>query len=42
LDEQELIAIEEVDNPFANIDYRWFETTSVPPEQDALVLQTVG
>ncbi len=41
LDEASLSAMEEVDNPFPNIDYRWFETFSVPPEQDELVLQTV-
>ena len=41
IEEASLHEMEEVDNPFSNIDYRWFETFSVPPEQDELVLQTV-
>lgn len=42
INETALKAMEDVDNPFANIDYRWFETYSVPPEQDELVLQTTA
>ncbi len=37
-----LDTLEEADNPFANIDYEWFEVANMPPtEQEQLVLETV-
>lgn len=45
LDEAALALMEETDNPFANIDYRWFEVASLPPapaeHHDVPLLQTV-
>jgi 1,4-alpha-glucan branching enzyme len=42
IDDASLNKLEEADNPFANIDYHWFEVASMPPtEQDQLVLETV-
>jgi 1,4-alpha-glucan branching enzyme len=41
IDKSKLIASEAVDNPFPNIDYRWFETASLPPASNHPALQTV-
>jgi len=43
IDEAQLHALEEVDNPFANIDYRWFEIRHhMPPaEPSKFILETV-
>ncbi len=41
IDKSKLTASEAVDNPFPNIDYRWFETASLPPASNHPALQTV-
>jgi len=43
IDEIKLVALEEVNNPFANIDYHWFETKNMPPAvQPKAALETVS
>lgn len=41
IDQEKLAASKDVDNPFSNIDYRWFESASLPPASHHPTLQTV-